>query len=187
MRATRQTLSPSVLVKHGEAMSAAFLSHARLSSQQNIALYIAQKGEMDTSVLIQVLQKRGKRLFLPVLHPSHPQKLAFIETRPGQKMTKNRFGIPEPEYQREWQIDVQQLDLILVPLLAFDAHGNRLGMGGGFYDRSLAPIKHKAKPLRIGLAHACQQTDHLNSEPWDVSLHGIISEQGLQLFNSEDT
>ena len=89
-------------------------------------------------------------------------------------MKENRFGIKEP-------IDgspssAQTLDLILIPLVGFDQRGNRLGMGGGFYDRTLAfKLKTPQRPNLIGLAHECQRVEHLETDPWDIPMTGILT------------
>lgn len=184
MRSRRRQLSHSALSQHGEAVCRAFINNPLLSRQQHIALYIALHGEMETSLLMQRLQQQNKSIYLPALHPTHKQELLFIKTSPEQKLRLNRFAIPEPEYQSERCIKPAQLDIICMPLVAFDAHGNRLGMGGGFYDRSLAQLKQQpGKPLLIGLAHAFQEVEHIESQPWDIPLQAIITEQGYRLFS----
>ena len=91
-------------------------------------------------------------------------------------MLVNRFGIPEPMLTKNNLCPLSQIDLIFTPLVAFDSSGNRLGMGGGFYDRTLAPIKRDQLTTQlIGLAHNCQQVDALSQDSWDIPLNGIVT------------
>ena len=98
-----------------------------------------------------------------------------------EKLAANRFGIPEPRRNGKRQRKIWTLDLILLPLVGFDQHGGRLGMGGGFYDRSLAYRtlrKNWHKPTLLGLAHSCQQVDRLAMASWDVALDATVTDGG---------
>ena len=79
---------------------------------------------------------------------------------------------------------LSQLDIVLLPLLAFDDRGNRLGMGGGYYDRLFASRLHRKtkQPLRVGLAFDCQQAERLPMQAWDVPLHAVVTESGWRFF-----
>jgi 5-formyltetrahydrofolate cyclo-ligase len=104
--------------------------------------------------------------------------MVFQRVRPHERLTQNRFGIPEPRRNRKQQRKVWALDLVLLPLVGFDRHGGRLGMGGGFYDRSLAYLKMRKnwhKPTLWGLAHECQQVDRLAMASWDVPLQATLT------------
>ncbi|TCJ98656.1 5-formyltetrahydrofolate cyclo-ligase [Volucribacter psittacicida] len=139
----------------------------------HIALYLSHKGEISTALLIQTLWQQQKKVYLPVLHPFCPGHLLFQQYLPNTPMNRNKFGIPEPQLDCSTLIPFQQLDLIFTPLVAFDSQGNRLGMGGGFYDRTLANWQQK-KVLPIGLAHACQQVSHIPMQDWDIPLYKIL-------------
>jgi 5-formyltetrahydrofolate cyclo-ligase len=94
----------------------------------------------------------------------------------------NRFGIPEPQLPAAQQWQPEALDAVLVPLLAFDRHGNRLGSGAGYYDRSFAFLgtrRPRPAPLLIGVAYAMQEVERLAIEPWDVPLDYIATEAEL--------
>ena len=99
----------------------------------------------------------------------------------------NRYGIPEPNcHANEW-IEPHQLDLVLMPLVGFDSEGNRLGMGGGYYDRSFAFLTQPGsiqKPHLLGIAHELQRVDTLPHEAWDVPMNAVVTEQGLQIIES---
>lgn len=151
---------------------------------QHIAIYLTNDGEIDTSVLIQDLNRRGKTLYLPVLQPCKKGYLNFVRWHSYSRMTKNRFNIAEPVLETKDVISPTFLQLICMPLVAFDAQGNRLGMGGGFYDRSLAHMANAGnKPALLGLAYELQRVDHLPVEPWDIALDAIATDKQLYLFS----
>ena len=106
--------------------------------------------------------------------------MVFQRIHPGEKMQPNRFRIPEPRKNIARQRKVWTLDLVLLPLVGFDDAGGRLGMGGGFYDRSLAYLarrKQWRKPTLLGLAHECQKVERLAQASWDVPLQGTVSDR----------
>ena len=111
--------------------------------------------------------------------------LRFAPWQPGAALVTNRFGIPEPDVPRERMIDAVDMDLVVLPLVGFDARGHRLGMGGGWYDRSLGfRIGHAAPPWLIGAGFAAQQVDGIVTETWDVSLDAICNECETLLIDS---
>ena len=108
-------------------------------------------------------------------------QLNFYHYTPGQTLVKNRFGIPEPVGNNK-AIKTKQLDLVFMPLVAFDRRGSRLGMGGGFYDRTFEFTKQSISqhsPLLVGLAHQCQQAMHLPSQSWDIPLNMIVTDKQI--------
>lgn len=109
-----------------------------IRSAQHIALYISIDGELDTQPLIEWLWSQGKQTYLPVLHPFSDGHLLFLHYSPTTPTVLNKYGIVEPQLNQTLVKPCQQLDLILTPLVGFDSHGHRLGMGGGYYDRTLA-------------------------------------------------
>jgi 5-formyltetrahydrofolate cyclo-ligase len=144
---------------------------------KHVALYIANDGELDPHLLAKRAVALGKTCYLPVLDPRRPA-MTFARWQPGDKLIRNRFGIPEPLPQAP-RLSPEKLDLVCLPLVGFDDQGNRLGMGGGFYDRTFA-YRHtypKSKPLLVGMAHACQQVPSLPVQPWDVPLDMILTDE----------
>ena len=103
---------------------------------KRIALYLPNDGEVDTQLVIEQAWQEGKEVYLPVLDPIRKGFLWFVEYKANSRMKKNRFGIAEPDPKFNKRIQPQFLNFVGLPLVAFDAHGNRLGMGGGFYDRT---------------------------------------------------
>lgn len=151
---------------------------------QHIAIYLTNDGEIDTNFIINDLKKRGKTLYLPVLQPHRKGFLSFVRWHSGSRMVKNRFNIFEPVLLKEDVIPTAFLQLICMPLVAFDKQGCRLGMGGGFYDRSLACMANTGnKPALLGLAYDLQCVDAVPSEPWDIPLDAIATDKKLYQFN----
>ena len=140
---------------------------------QHIALYISFDGEISTEKLIKILWMQGKQVYLPVLHPFNPNHLLFLRYLPETPMLKNKFGILEPKLNVQNVLPLKELDILFTPLVAFDKQGNRLGMGGGFYDRTLQNWRNSSF-IPVGLAHQCQQVEQLPTEVWDVPLHQIL-------------
>ncbi|TVP88237.1 MAG: 5-formyltetrahydrofolate cyclo-ligase [Pseudomonadaceae bacterium] len=155
---------------------------------QHIGFYLANDGEIDPTPLLKLAQRRGKRCYLPVVSGGWPrQQMRLQQLRPGQRWTRNRFGILEPCSAPRWQVKAWQLDLLLLPLVGFDRQGNRLGMGGGFYDRCLAYRQRHTRWLRpqlLGLAHHCQEVPALPIASWDVPLDGIVTDTHSWLLRS---
>jgi 5-formyltetrahydrofolate cyclo-ligase len=144
-----------------------------------IAFYVPNDGELDVMPLLERAWTRRKRCFLPVLDPLPPPRLRFLPYETGDRLIANRFGIPEPERAARDRIDAAALDLILLPLVAFDEAGNRLGMGGGFYDRTLGFLlrrRHWHRPVCYGVAFEFQRIERITAAAWDVPLDGCLTE-----------
>ena len=154
---------------------------------QRIAFYIANDGEIDTGPILKKAWQMGKSCYLPVLTP-FSKKLYFVKYGPDTKLIANRFNIPEPRLIPRLCRPAWSLDAILAPLVAFDQAGNRLGMGGGYYDRSLAfkTLDINRKPLLIGLAYQFQQQKKLPSERWDIRLNKAFTEQAVYDFSKNN-
>lgn len=150
---------------------------------KSIAAYISVNAEFTTGNLLLEILRRDKTLYLPVLEGAHPHHMRFARLDSNSRLKKNRFGIPEPVHGKS--IPAQRLDLVILPLLGFDRVGNRLGMGGGYYDRTFAFCKQArrlARPYLMGLAYDVQQVDALATQPWDVPLDAVLTESGIRYF-----
>lgn len=149
-------------------------THPEIQSATTVSLFLSFDGELDTAPVIARLWREGKQLCLPVLHPFVPGNLLFLRYTPDTPLVRNRLNILEPQLDVTQVIPLSRLDIILTPLVAFDSVGQRLGMGGGFYDRTLERWKN-GRPYPIGLAHDCQHVDALPVEHWDVPLPQVIT------------
>ncbi|MBJ7536890.1 5-formyltetrahydrofolate cyclo-ligase [Marinomonas transparens] len=141
-----------------------------LSDIKHIALYLTNDGEISPHLLCEYLWLQGLHTYLPVVKDKH---LVFASYTPDTIWQENRFGIKEPI--TTLYKEGNELDLVVLPLVGFDEQGGRLGMGGGFYDRTFADKNSAEAPLLIGLAHDCQQVKSLPIENWDVPLQAIIT------------
>ncbi|AHG19345.1 5-formyltetrahydrofolate cyclo-ligase [Chania multitudinisentens RB-25] len=158
--------------------------HPRLQAAQHIAVFLSFDGELDTHPLIKQLWQLGKQVYLPVLHPFNPGNLLFLRYSPNTPLVHNRFNILEPVLDVRTVLPVSLLDIVLTPLVAFDSAGQRLGMGGGFYDRTLQNWQHHG-PYPIGLAHDCQHIEQLPVEQWDIPLPEIITPSRTWAWDSK--
>jgi 5-formyltetrahydrofolate cyclo-ligase len=180
IRQQRKTLPHQEAAVCAEQLALQARKHPSILSSQRIAAYLASDGEIDPMPLIEYLWSSGKQVYLPVLVPFTRQKLWFAGFSRNDMLERNRFGIPEP-VKREL-IKPSALDLVLTPLVAFDPAGHRIGMGGGFYDRTFAFLhrrKHWRKPRLIGLAYELQKQSCIEPNKWDIPLNAIATETQL--------
>ena len=171
-RNQRRRLSAESQQQHSKALCQNIIQQKSYRNSQHVACYLANDGEIDPYQLIEHAWFANKDVYLPVLSPIK-NSLYFAPFDENSRFKHNRFNIAEPICQPSDWIRASQLDLLLLPLVAFDANGNRVGMGGGFYDRTLAYLQHRRywrKPVLMGLAHEIQRTDQLDSQRWDIPL-----------------
>lgn len=138
-----------------------------------IAGYWPNDGEVDPRPLLTAARDAGKRVCLPVLASGN--NLHFHEWSSDTVLLPNRLGIPEPP-DTSRALPAETLDILLMPLVGWSRDGTRLGMGGGFYDRSLAGIRG---PLKVGLAFVCQEVGQLSAQPWDIPMDYVVTETAL--------
>jgi 5-formyltetrahydrofolate cyclo-ligase len=180
IRAARRALSASEQRAHSHAVAALLRADPAFLRARRIGAYLAADGELDPATVIAAAVAAGKRCYLPVLHPFAGPALWFCEWRPGDRLAPNRYGIAEPIITRRTLRTARELDLLLVPLVAFDDAGSRLGMGGGYYDRTLAYLplrRHWRRPRVIGLAHALQRVESLPRNAWDIPVDAVVTER----------
>lgn len=175
IRAARRHISPQQQACFGQQACAYMLTKLEELKVKRIALYLTNDGELDTKPLIEALWQNGIEVYLPRLHPFSQGNLLFLAYRPNTTLVQNSLKIWEPKLDITQMILPHQLDVIVTPLVAFDGAGNRMGMGGGFYDRTLVNWERMGSPLPIGYAHDCQQVNHLPCEHWDIPLPIIIT------------
>lgn len=176
----RNTLSDSERHAAAEAAVKLFTNSPFFVNSQQIACYLAHGKEFDCSLLIKAIWQANKNCYLPVL--SQEKSLEFVLYNENDPLDFNRYHILEPTKRKI--IPVQTLELVVTPLVGFDLQGNRLGMGGGYYDRTFQFMREKnfQNPYLLGLAYAFQQVVKLPSDPWDVRLNGVLTEEKLLLF-----
>jgi 5-formyltetrahydrofolate cyclo-ligase len=176
IRAERNQLTPLEQQQASLALVEQFAQLSELNHSQHIALYLSVDGELDTRPLIKWLWQQGKKTYLPVIHPFAKGQLLFLDYDATSQMVLNRYQIEEPKLNVTKIKPVTELDLICTPLVSFDSNGHRLGMGGGYYDRTLAAwYTTGIGAIPIGLAHQSQQIDKLPVETWDIPLPKIVT------------
>ncbi|MDH5377638.1 MAG: 5-formyltetrahydrofolate cyclo-ligase [Gammaproteobacteria bacterium] len=151
------------------------LAYLRFNS---MAFYLANDGELDPAYARDYGLLAGNKVYLPALHRSFRFHMRFAPYMKNCRLTENKFGIPEPQCALAQLRYAGNLDAIFIPLVAFDKKGNRLGMGGGYYDRTLAFLRTRRiwkKPLLVGLAYDFQQVDSLPSDPWDIPMQYLVT------------
>lgn len=153
-----------------------------LSRKRSIGFYMPAKGEIDVRPLLERARAMGIDCYLPVVPGRNQRKLWFVRLGDEAAWGLNRYGIPEYQHATARRVRVYQLDVLFLPLLGFDARGWRIGMGGGYYDASLAKLagrQHWQKPRLVGVAFSGQQVDRVPHDPWDIPLSGVLTERGF--------
>lgn len=182
MRHARRDLAPGEQAAAARALARRLCALPWFFNARHLGLYIAADGEIDPAPIAAEALARGIRCYLPVLLPGQGNGMRFGPWQPDAAMIRNRYGIPEPDVPAALLRPAMSLDLVLMPLVAFDARGNRLGMGGGYYDRALAFLSRRRlwrKPRLLGLAHELQRVERLEVDPWDVPLDGVASDRAF--------
>ena len=171
LRKIRRSIDLPTRKKLGRKLLYQCQKNAVFRNAKHIAIFLPNDGEIETTVTINFLLSQGYIVYLPKLAG---EKLKFVKM--GKFFRKNRFGIEEPIFSP--LLGAHRMDVILMPLVGFDKHKNRLGMGGGFYDKTLS-FHNKLKKFRVpklfGLAFDSQEVDRLTSQPWDVKVDGIVT------------
>jgi len=154
-----------------------------VSEHTHVALYFPLGAEVDTSQLLHRCIASGKSCYVPIVQAHH--QMSFAPVNANTQLVSNRYGIQEPDVAVEMHVSANQLDIVIVPLVGFDDYCNRMGMGGGYYDRCFAHRNHPpnaaqpAKPLLVGVAFEVQYAKDIVPQSWDVPLDKIITEQRI--------
>lgn len=178
VRHLRRALTPEQQEQAADSLAEHAVNVAPLANASHIALFLSVDGELNTRPLIAKLWQQKKQVYLPVLHPFASGHLLFLRYTPETVLTPNKLRIPEPPLDIRQMITLDRLDVMMVPLVAFDDSGQRLGMGGGFYDRTLQNWRQHGF-LPVGVAHDCQQVERLPAEEWDVPLPAVLTPSRL--------
>ncbi len=176
-RAARKALSAAEKESHSQAIAASVLASKAYQQAENIGAYLCLPEEVDVEHIIRVAWADGKSVYLPVV-VARGEKLKFAPYRPDAPLAHDILAIAIPDVSADEYVDAQQLDIVVTPLVAFDQHCNRIGMGGGFYDRTFAFKKTgKATPTLIGVAFEIQKMDEsIEAHDWDVCPDSIVTE-----------
>lgn len=178
-RANRAALSAEIQARNAAALQQQIEAIPAYQSADHIAAYIAIRGEISLTSLIENGASTGKRFYLPVLAGD---AMFFAPWSPEVPLAKKGFGLLEPDVDPASCIEPRELDLVLAPLVVFDRQCNRIGQGGGYYDRTFAHKKLSeglVSPVLMGVAHDSQREDKLCPQSWDVSLDVVVTDCGV--------
>lgn len=187
LRRIRQAVPGATRKLAGRAITRFALTHRLLASGRRLGLYIPAKAELDCMPLLNRALWLGAECYLPVVPRARQRMLWFSRLGDAPHWGVNRYGIPEYGHRQYKRLRAADLDILFLPLLGFDESGYRMGMGGGYYDASLAFLtrrRHWHKPRLIGLAFEAQKVASLPTDPWDVPLDAVITERGYYRFNN---
>lgn len=185
-RSTRQRRRTLTAEQRHEAALAAcntLASSKLLRPGSRVGIYLSVRGELDTAPIIALARERGCRLYVPVIDRPRSGDMMFAALDESL-LQDNRVGIPEPQRPHAL-VAGRLLDLVFVPIVAFGPRGERLGTGGGYYDRAFAYLRRRVswlKPRLVGLAYDWQRVDELISHHWDVPLTAVVTDAGVLHF-----
>jgi 5-formyltetrahydrofolate cyclo-ligase len=177
LRQARAQLAADQREMLNSAINRQLIHYARHAGHRVVAAFVAFDGEPDLGPAMKQLESEGIRIALPVIREASGRAdICFRHWSPASDMQPNRYGIREPVGTLDVQLG--EIDLVLIPLVAWDSSGGRLGMGASFYDRAFQPLEGERRPFRMGVAYQLQQVERVPLEPWDVALHGVLTENG---------
>jgi 5-formyltetrahydrofolate cyclo-ligase len=182
MRAARRRVTPKQRAQAARQFARIVSRAHLLRPGMRVAIYQAYGHEADASQVIALAHARQCEVYLPVITHFRHSRMEFLRFAPDEKLAVNKFGIPEPDPESATRIPARHLDLILLPLVAFDVHGWRLGSGAGFYDRRLSHLRvgrRWRRPKLVGLAYEFQKVDRLEPHRWDIPLDAIVTDRQL--------
>ncbi|MBS0589695.1 MAG: 5-formyltetrahydrofolate cyclo-ligase [Proteobacteria bacterium] len=180
MREQRVRLTPAERIAAASGVAASLEQLPEFLVDQRIAGYWAVGGEVPLHATVARLNARGQHYYLPIV--GEDRRLRFAPLKSGANLKPNRYGIPEPECAENDLLPAGDIDVVLVPLTAFDRAGHRLGMGAGYYDRSFAFLRYEprpSEPLLVGIGYAFQEVATLPEQDWDVALDFIATDKEL--------
>ncbi|TLU66818.1 5-formyltetrahydrofolate cyclo-ligase [Thalassotalea litorea] len=174
LKAYRRNLTTAEQLQASEKLCVKLQQHCQSQNIRTIAGYLAADGEISLQPFFDWCWQKQIKTYVPVLHPFSKGHLLFLNYRADTPLVLNRYKLQEPILDVRQVLAISQFDLLIAPLVGFDDVGNRLGMGGGYYDRMLAlcpPLQERT----VGVAHHCQRVAALTPQPWDIPLTQIIA------------
>jgi 5-formyltetrahydrofolate cyclo-ligase len=187
LRARRKAIGVSLRHAASNTLVGLALRHRLLAKGRRIGIYMPSNSEIDVLPLLDRALAMRAHCFLPIVPGQGRKRMWFSQMGERPAWVLNRYGIPEDRHPLAKQVRVHSLDLLFMPLLGFDARGYRLGMGGGYYDASLAYLKrfrHWRRPRVVGVAFSVQEVERVPNDPWDIPMDGVLTELGYRVFRS---
>jgi len=179
LRSNRKSLTPTYRKQAILAATKNLKNLPRFKKSRRTACYMASDGEISPHLLVSIIWKHKKLCYLPALDPIKAKCLRFLNYDPLSQLCINRYGIAEPRMPIKNYIHPWALDLVITPLVGFDCHGHRIGMGGGYYDRTFSFIRARhawRKPYIVGFAFDIQEVPNIKTNKWDIPMDAIITE-----------
>ncbi|GLI46457.1 5-formyltetrahydrofolate cyclo-ligase [Methanoculleus bourgensis] len=177
---TRSLLSPSQIATLSRIIERRLLD--LVNGFETIMVYVSKVPEVETECLITDLNRRGVRVVVPIIERETTSlRLSYLPD--PSVLRASTFNVPEP-LGHELPARPEDVQVIIIPMLAFDAEGNRLGYGAGYYDRFLCRYPH---PIKIGVAFSCQQAERIPADGNDVKMDYIVTEKGVIRCNGRGT
>jgi 5-formyltetrahydrofolate cyclo-ligase len=184
MRQRRARLSPRQQQRSSDRICELLLRDLRFRRARTVGVYFSVAGEIDITPLISHLWSWERTVCLPVIS-TRGRGMVFHRVDPETDMRVDRYGIPAPT--GSGLVHRREIDLLLAPIVAFDASGHRIGMGAGYFDRYLAGLRHRRRPARprvIGCAYGFQEVPAIPARPWDIPLDAVVTETGIRTFKT---
>lgn len=176
-RSRRRAIPPDLRLRAARRAAQRLLRSSWVKRSRVVAVYLDSASEMCTAALIDGLRAKGRKLVVPVVTDTQARRMVMTHLDPHVGLRRGAFGIRQPY---PWRRAQARIDLMILPLLAFDARGHRLGSGAGFYDRWLG--RQIARPICVGLAYAAQQVERIPAEPTDQKLDAVCTERQILRF-----
>ena len=180
MRTARNVIDPATRARWSKQICDHFTDLEAYKSSSKIAAFLAFDGEADPIDLMHAAVQHNKQVFVPIV-VGKAKPLRFALWQPDSEMHQNRFGILEPTSDESQWIEASELDFVAMPLVAFDPRCNRIGVGGGYYDRTFAFLKQESPAAidLVGFAFELQKIESIRSETWDVPLQAVVTESNV--------
>lgn len=185
IRRQRRALDAATRLAADRALVRNVLALGAYRSARTIGVYCAFDGEPSLAALVADAHRRCKSVYTPMLARTG---MKFASLLPNAQMQRNALGFAEPSAATS--VDPRSLDLVLTPLVAFDACGSRLGLGGGHYDRCFRFLRRRHawfRPKLVGVGYAFQNLAHIEPRPWDVPLWGAVTDEAIHRFQRKET
>lgn len=182
VRKIRQQIQGPEAQQAAENIARNLASQISYTNSNKIASFLSFDGEINTQIVNQMLLKEKSIYYLPKIRPAKSNRLWFMPYKGEEKLENNCFGIPEVDLRVSQCVPVSTLNIILIPLVAFDNQGNRIGMGKGYYDASLSYLLNDdeggffKRPLFVGVAYEQQKVDEIPSTPDDIKLDMVLTQ-----------
>ena len=171
----RQNLDDNLHAKYSQTICRRFLNSRLFFRSKTIACYLPFASEVDTSTIFERAWRARKPVFVPVIGGGG--EMRFVQIERNTRLERNPYGIWEPVSGSE--IAAKKLDVVATPLVAFDENWNRIGMGGGYFDRSFHFLRGQrqwSRPKLAGIAFECQRVENIHPNPWDIRLYRVFTE-----------